>query len=467
MLYYIVIVLCWFILWYLIIISLGYVVLLIASIPDIILRFREGEIGQIVSLLSSRVYPPVTVIIVAYNEEKADLINSIESVLNNEYTNTQVMVVNNDSTDNTLSKLQELYALEEVLTPIRKKVTHRGVVKGFYQSKTHKNLMVIDKTERDKSDGLNVALNACTTPLFITVDADTLIEPDAVSKILFPMLTRAHTVAVGGAVYILNGCTYKDGKIIEPKLSHKLIYAFQSCEYLRSFMFGRAGWNSFGGSLSYSGAFTLFETQAVVNNDGFQIDNFANDLEVIIHLHATKYEKKYPYEIYYTPAAAAWTDVPGKYNEYFSQRVKWQYGSLLSFFAYKRMFLNPKYRMIGLYVYPFFLTAEMFGHIVEFLAYLCIFLTWYLGIFDLVWVLLLFAVCWGFVSFLTMATTCLSLLTFNKYRRINDIFLILFFGILEQFGFRQFNVLSRIWGTIKYVRDRILSIFTRKKYRGF
>ena len=451
----IVIYLCWGILWYLIIISIGYVVLLIASIPDIILSFKEADIGNIISLLKSRQLPPVTVIMVSYNEMKRDLINSMQSVLTNDYINTKLIVVNNDSTDNTLSELKSIYDLEQDYTPIHRKVFQRGTVKGVYQSRKYSNLTVIDKTDKDKSDGLNVALNACVTPIFITIDADTLIEPDAISKILFPMLTKSHTIAVGGSVYILNGCKYKDGKIIEAGLSFSPLYALQTCEYLRSFMFGRAGWNTFGGSLSYSGAFTLFETQAVIENHGFQLDNFSNDLEVILHLQATKYEKKYPYKIYYTPAAIAWTDVPGTLNEYFHQRTKWQYGSQMSFFGFKRMFFNPKYGIMGLYVYPFFLTAEIFGHIVELLAYLTVFLTWYLGILNIYWAILLFVVCWGFVTFLTISTTCLSLLTFNKYRKMSTIFTILFYSIVEQFGFRQYNLLCRLWGTLKYFKDQI------------
>lgn len=440
----------WFILCYLLVISFGYLLLLIASIRDVVLRFQEIRLGNVLSLMKSHSMPGVTVLIAAYNEEK-DILESVYSVLNSSYPNTFVTVLNDGSTDNTLKVLIDTFKLTKKSPVIPQLIKKTGSVKAYYVSKTHKNLVVIDKEHVDKSDSLNVGLNACNTPLFMTVDADTLIEPDAISEVVFYMLTKPHAVAVGGSAYIINSCIHKDGKIIEPKMPYKLVPALQACEYLRSFVVNRAGWNYLGGSLSFSGAFTLFEHKAVIDIGGFDVGNPANDFEIITHLHAHKLKSDTPYQIGFTPAASAWTDVPATLGEYWHQRSNWQRGTLRSLLLHKKMFFNPRYKMIGLFSYPFFLLAETLGAFVELAAYASAALSWYLGIIDGYTAALFFVVCWLFVTSLTMATVLISFITYDKYHRLRDLPWLLFIVTIESFGFRQIHVLCRVVASIKYL----------------
>lgn len=440
----------WFILWYLVLISLGYIILLIASIRDVILRFQEIKLGDVISLMKSHTLPSVTVLIAAYNEEK-DIINSVKSALNSSYANTYVTVINDGSTDNTLAILQTTFDLQKKSFFIPQLIKKTGSVRGYYVSKSHPTLVVIDKEHLDKSDSLNVGINACKTPLFATVDADTVIEPDAISELVFYMLTKPHAVAIGGSVYIVNSCTIKDGQIAQTKMPYKLIPALQACEYLRSFVVNRAGWNFMGGSLSFSGAFTLFEHKAVVDIGGFDIHNPSNDFEIITHLHAHKLDSEVPYQIAFTSAATAWTDVPSTLKDYWHQRSNWQRGTLRSLMLHKKIFFNPRYKMIGLFSYPFFLLAETCGALVECAAYVSVLLSWYLGIIDWYTALLFFIVCWLFVTMLTMATALISFMTYDKYHKLRDLPWLLFVVTIESFGFRQIHMICRVIATIKYL----------------
>lgn len=440
----------WFILCYLLIISVGYIILMIASIRDVLLRFQEIRLGDVLSLMQENTMPSVTVLIAAYNEEKS-IIDSVRSVLNSTYANLFVTVINDGSTDKTLNILQDFFALEKQSMFIPQLIKNTGIVKNYYVSKTHPNLVVIDKEHIDKSDSLNIGVNACRTPLFMTVDADTILEPDAVSEAVFYMMTKPHAVAVGGAAYIINSCTYQDGKMLETKMPYKLIPALQACEYLRSFVINRAGWNYLGGSLSFSGAFTLFEHKAVVDIGGFDVGNPANDFEIITHLHAHKLKSDTPYQIGFTPAATAWTDVPATLKEYWHQRSNWQRGTLRSLLRHKRMFFNPRYKLVGLFGYPFFLLAETLGPLVECTAYVSVLLSWWLGIIQWYTAILFFVVCWLFVTILTMATAFISFLTYDKYHRLRDLPWLLLVVTIESFGFRQYLMLCRVIATIKYL----------------
>jgi len=440
----------WFILCFLIVIGIGYLILLLGSIRDVLLRFQEIKLGEVASTMKSHAMPPVTVIIAAYNEEEI-ILDSVQSVLNSDYPNTFVTVINDGSTDKTLQILINKFNLHKTSPLIPQLIPTKGMVKGYYVSDTFKNVVVIDKEHYDKSDCLNIGVNACRTPLFMTVDADTLLEPDAISEAVFYMMVKPHAVAVGGAAYVLNGCKYSDGKITEARMPRSLVPALQACEYLRSFVINRAGWNMLGGSLSFSGAFSLFEHKAIVDIGGFDLKNPANDFEIVTHLHAHKLDSDTPYQIGFTPAATAWTEVPKNLKEYWHQRSNWQWGTLRSLLLHKNMFFNPRYKIIGLFSYPFYLLVETLGAFVELAAYLSVFITWYLGIIDFYTAILFFLACWLFVTGLTMATVLISFVTYNKYQRLRDLPWLILIVTIESFGFRQFHMIARVVASLKYL----------------
>lgn len=445
----------WSILWYLVVLSCGYIILLAAAIPVVFSRFRESEIGDIYQLIQSQTMPPVTVIIPAYNEED-NILEAVYSVLKNTYKGIHIIIVNDGSTDKTLATISKVFDLEKVDVVLPQKVKTVGEIRGYYISKYNINVTVIDKENTGKSDSLNVALNACRTPLFITFDADSIVEPDAIANIIFFMLTHEHTVAVGGAVYILNGCIYKNGEIIESKMSLKPLLALQSCEYLRSFLYNRSGWNVFGGSLSYAGAFTLFDHRAVIDVGGFDRENMAQDFEIIAHLHEYQRNQKNRYTIGYTASAVAWTDVPSNLKDLWYQRTSWQRDSLRSLLLHKKMLFNPLYGIVGLFTYPFYLFGEVLGVVVEFTAYFLVILSWYYGILDVYWAMLFFIVCWGFVTFLTMATALMNFITYNKYHRLSDLLWLMLIVTTESFGYRQFLVVCRIKATLNYFLRKLI-----------
>lgn len=439
----------WVILWYMMIINFCYVVLLGVSIPEIFERHDEVEMGALRDFLNSDNMLPVTILITAYNEELT-ILDTLKSILRNNYPNINIMILNDGSTDTTMEKLDQALKLKKIDKIIPKLIPTYGKFKGYYISQNYPNITLIDKENSKKSDTLNVGLNACRTPYFITVDADTLLDPDAISNIVFYALTNPDPAAVGGAIYLLNGCTYKDGVILKKRISLNPICALQSAEYMRGFLFGRAGWNVFSGALCYAGAFTLFNHKAVLDVGGFDRDNIGQDFEIITHLQAHRFEKKRHYTLGYTSAAIAWTAGPETLKEYWKQRTGWQFGSMRSILRYKRMFFNPYYGIIGLFSYPFYFLAEVFGVIVEFTAYLSIIVSWYYGFFDAYFAILFFILCYGFVAFITMATAFINYTTYSKYKRFSNLLWVFVVVTIECFGFRQYVAICRVTASVRY-----------------
>ncbi|MBV9575067.1 MAG: glycosyltransferase family 2 protein [Gammaproteobacteria bacterium] len=438
-----------FILIYLVIFSAGYTFLLLMSVRNVLLRFEEVQIGDVLDLMHSHALPPVTVIIAAYNEEEF-ILETVNSVLKSTYEKTHIMIVSDGSTDQTLPKLIETYELYKIHCVVPSIIKGTSEIFGYYISNKYHNITLIDKAHRCKSDSLNIGLNACRTPFFITVDADSIVEPDAISELVFYMMTREHAVAVGGSIYILNSCDYGDGEIKKEILPRKYVEGVQACEYLRSFLFNRAGWNPIQGALSYSGTATLFEHKAILDIGGFDLENPSNDFEVIINLHAQRKHAEIPYQIGFSAAAGVWTDVPVTLRQFWNQRTNWQIGMMRSLLRHKYMLFNSKYGLVGLFHYPFYLFGETLGAVVEFAAYVLLFLSWYLGIFSTYVVILFFVLCLGFITLLTIATVLMNLISYNKYGGLQDLSRILFYVLTEPIGFRQFSVVCRVLATIKY-----------------
>lgn len=105
---------------------------------------------------------------------------------------------------------------------------------------------------------------------------------------------------------------------------------------------------------------------------------------------------------------------------------------------------------MGLYTYPFFLFGETLGPIVEFIAYISVFISWLLGVLNIKWAILFFIVCWGLVNLITMSTAFISFITFNKYPRLRDMLWMLFWVAVESFGFRQYCVMCKVIATLRY-----------------
>lgn len=87
----------------------------------------------------------------------------------------------------------------------------------------------------------NAGLNVATGDLVCLIDADTLIEPDAMAKMARPFLDGEDVLAVGGTIRIANECEVEAGCVARTRVPRSPIAGFQVVEYLRAFLFGRLG----------------------------------------------------------------------------------------------------------------------------------------------------------------------------------------------------------------------------------
>ena len=433
-----------------------YAILLVLAIPEIWKQTRLAEDEDFQRLMQSDALPPITILVPAYNEA-ATIDASITAILTLEYRTFEVVVVNDGSKDETMERLRQAFDLYEVPRTYAETIPTQRL-RGLYRSRTRTRLMVLDKENGGKADSLNAAINASRFPLVIAVDADTLIEPDALLRLTRPFLLGARIAAVGGTIRVANGCVVKDGRVTDAKVPSRFLPGIQVVEYLRAFLFGRLGWNRLGGSLVISGAFGLFRKDYLHAIGGYRVTSIVEDLDLVVRLHQYLQRRKIPYEISFIPDPVAWTEVPDSGRILGRQRERWHRGLIAAMWQYKGMLLNPRYGRVGLIAMPFFTFGEMLAPLVEVLGYVITVIGLAYGALNTSFALLFLLVAWGYGMLLSIWAVVLEETSFRRYGRAGDLVRLLLYATLETFGYRQrtvwwrlkafFNVWKRVqvWG---------------------
>ena len=425
-----------------------YTFLLLISLSAAVNHLHKVRYRVPARSLAARSVPPISILMPAYNEV-ATIVEAIRSLLDLSYPDYEIVVINDGSTDQTLKTLVEEFGLTPVERIYRRILPSIGPVRYFYINPQFSRLIVVDKEHSGKADSLNVGINIARNPYFCSVDADTLLEKDALLRLVGPILEDPdRIVACGGIVRIANGCMIEKGQVIKVDLPKEASVNFQVVEYLRSFLFGRAGWSSLNSLLVISGTLSMFHKKTIQKVGGYNNRTVTEDMELVVRLHRVLKEHRQRYRIVFINDPIAWTVAPRNLRMLSRQRQRWHKGLAGSLFAHWRMFLNPHYHQIGLLAMPAYAVIELLGPVVELAGYFTVGLAYFMGILDFRFFMLflLLAILYG--VFLSVGSVLLSEITYRRYPSLSNLFQLVIYGILENFGYRQLNAwwkLKGIW----------------------
>ena len=429
-----------------------YATLLLSSAVEMrnhLLRLRAESRWRV---LQSDLTPTISLLAPAHNEA-ATVTESVNAMLGLYYPSLEVVVIDDGSTDTTVAVLAERFQLVAI-EPAFDRGVRSAKVEALYRSRTHPNLVVVAKQNGGKADALNAGLNVASGRLVCATDADTLIEPDALLRMVRPFLSDDRVVAVGGTIRVVNASETRGGRVVKVRAPRRALPGFQVVEYLRAFLFGRLGWNRLGGNLIISGAFGLFSRAVVLAVGGYAHDTIGEDMELVARLRRRSYETNAPGRVAFIPDPVAWTEVPETFRGLGRQRDRWHRGLADVLRRNRRLMLNPRYGAFGLVVYPYFVVVELFAPLVEALGLLGLALGLTLGAIDWSFAALYFAVAYGFGVCLALFTFALEESSFHRYEGLGDRLTLLGWSLIENFGYRQLTVLWRLQGLRKYLRGR-------------
>lgn len=411
-------------------------------------------------MLRSPLTPPVSILVPAFNES-AVIVDSVRSLLALDYRMLEVVVVSDGSTDDTLARLIKEFSLHEITRPTPPHLPH-APVRAVYTPGSELRLLVLDKENGGKADSLNAGINFASFPLFCTVDADSILEQDAVAKAVAPFVENPLTVASGGMVRIANGCLIDHGRVVRAGLPQSRLAMLQVLEYVRGFFGSRTGWSAMNALLIVSGAFGLFRRDVVIEAGGYRTGIVGEDLELVVRLHRTCRKARRPYRIVYVPDPICWTEAPQTMRTLRSQRRRWYRGAIETLLIHRGMLMNPRYRAVGLLALPSLLIFEVLGPVIELTGYLITLIAFAMGLLAPAAFALFLAVSVLYGQVLTLAAIALEDATPNIYPAWADLRRMWWYSVIENLGYRQMVQAWRLEGIWQLARGTRWEPMTRR-----
>jgi cellulose synthase/poly-beta-1,6-N-acetylglucosamine synthase-like glycosyltransferase len=419
----------------------------------------------------------VSIIVPAYNEE-VTIVNCTEMLLELDYPDYEVIVVNDGSKDQTLRELELHFKLvemdkegEEVLTTAR--------VISLYKTRDAR-LMVIDKENGGKADSINTGINYSRGRYICTIDADSILDSNALKEVVRPFLANQSTIVTGGQLAAANDTVIIHNRVVSSATPRNIWVLWQIIEYIKSFMISRIGLSRINALLIMSGAFSLYRKDDLEAIGGFLTarnrhpylertiglgkQTVCEDMEILVRLWQYKRDLKIRAKAVFLPEPVCWTEVPDNGRNLFRQRSRWHQGLGETLKIHRRMILEPSYGVTGMIGLPYYLFFELLSPIVRIFTAFFIIAAAYYGIMNFKWVLLLL------ISVMLITAIILSAITAIvenwsqhrhavtrdalRYKSFPDWIRLIMAGILAEFSYSFFKVVAQTDGMIKFLRKR-------------
>ena len=438
---------------YFLLINTFYFLFNVLSLAGILRYRRMVTFVRFSEIFRMPIVKPISVIVPTYNEELG-VIESVRSLLSLRYPVFEVIVVNDGSTDTTLTKLIEAFDLRPSKSVFRKSLETKPV-RCIYRSAVHPKLLVVDKVNGKKADAMNAGLNVSRYPLFCAVDGDSVLEKDALLKVVRPFLEDpVRTIGAGGIIRLSNGCDIREGQVVRIGIPRNWIARFQILEYLRAFLGGRLGMSMIRSTLIISGAFGIFRKDIAMACGGYRAASITEDMDLVVRMQKLMHEQKKPYRIHFIPDPICWTEAPESLRVLARQRSRWHRGLVETLVRYRRMFLNPRYGVVGMFAMPFYAVFEMAGPFIECLGYALFASHVVLGLVNYPFAVTFFFVAVFYGTFISLLAILLEELSAHRYPRPRDILTLTAAGVVENLFYRQYLAVVRLWAFLEYLRGK-------------
>jgi cellulose synthase/poly-beta-1,6-N-acetylglucosamine synthase-like glycosyltransferase len=439
---------------YFIVLDIVYAVLFAISFYESGVHMRRLSLGGDELVLQSPLTPPMSIILPAFNEE-ACIVASVDALRLVEYGELEIVVVDDGSTDGMLDRLTEAYDLVRSRVPLRKELPCRPV-HAVYVSRRLPNLVVVSKENGGcKADATNAGVNVARFPLVCITDADAILEKDALLRAVRPFLERPReTVAVGGTVRIVNGCSVNDGRVTRLGAPRHPLAALQVVEYMRAFIASRTAWSRLGGLFLISGAFGVFRKDALVEVGGFNPEAIGEDMELVLRMHRTFRAQRRRFRIVFVPDPVVWTEAPERLKDLHSQRRRWHNGLLQCLWWNRGMVLRPSQGTVGMLGLPYLWLFEAGGAVIEVVGYVVVLVSALLGKVNAEFLVLFVLLAMAYGVALSVTALVMDEARSLRTQSVGDIAWLLLWTVLENFGYRQLLAVWRFTTTIGRLTGR-------------
>lgn len=430
---------------YFLAINTSYLVLVVLAALEFARQLRRVPFAGYDETQASPLTLPVSVVVPAWNET-VGIVESMRALLALRYPEFEIVVVDDGSTDDMFEVLQAAFDMRPVPRAVPRDIATTGALIDIHVSATAP-LVVVRKNNSGRSDSLNVGVNVARYPLVCFIDADSLLDTDALLLVSKPFADDPRrVVATGGVVRAVNDCAVSAGRVVDVRMPRTWLPRIQAVEYLRAFLVGRTGWSRLGALGLISGAFGMFRRDIVVAVGGLDPTNLGEDFDLVTRIHRHMHRLHQDYRVVFVPEPVVWTEVPPSRAVLARQRRRWHRGLTQTLWRHRDMIANPRYGRIGLITLPYFVVFELLAPVVELLGLVAMVLGLAMGAVNLQFTALFAAVAFGYAFLLTVAATALEEFSFHRYRRWSDLGLMVAAAFAENVGYRQLTAIWRLQG---------------------
>lgn len=430
--------------------------------------------------------PLVSLLVPAWNEE-VTVVESVRSLLRLRYPRFEIILINDGSSDRTVEVLKEAFQFREAPVDVNPHLPTAQIRKQWAapvpKGSACERFVLVDKSNGGKADALNAGINAARGSYCCSMDADSLMVPDALARVVQPLLDDPDgVVACGVQVAISNGSTVQEGEIVKVALPTNFVARIQIVEYMRSFTMQRTALGRLGMLLILSGVFAVFRRDLLIEIGGFLTPRLrtraaleycgegahtvCEDMEVIVRLHRYLRDRGRSGEVRMLPDPLAWTEAPESLQQLGKQRSRWYRGLLESLWLHRHILFRPRFGSVGSISMPFQWLYEAMSTPLELIGYVLLPLSWFLGLVSgrMAALFMVLALMCGL--FLSVAGIVLSTWAEGgrgrrekgarlfSYPRPLDLVRLCIAAVAENFGYRQVLLWWRARGLWDYLRGR-------------
>lgn len=395
--------------------------------------------------------PLISIISPAYNEGVL-IVDTVSSFLSQSYQNKEVIICSDGSTDETLEKLIEYFELVEVPdtfvhTP---NITHRPV-KRFFKSANpaYHELIVIDKENGGKADALNAGIAIARGEIVNLIDADSILERYALIHLADIFERETRVIGVGTPIGVVNDCNIGPDGVEDASVPKSFWAKIQVIEYLRSFLLGRMFAQRYRGLQIVSGALGVYKKWILEAVNGFSIGSLAEDMDLDAKIWRYIDKNKLHLRIRYIPEAFCWSEVPDTFKTLTIQRDRWSRGMTQTIWKNRDLFFNPRFKLLGLFAYPYYIFFEWLTPFIEIAGLLYFFIGFSLGWFPLYLLEYLFVIFWVIGVILNLMALSVEAFTRGHYKNSKTLLRLSFYAIIEPLFYHWINSFLYVIGNFK------------------
>ncbi len=451
-----------FVFTYFVLINSSYLALVLLAASGFRRHMREKETRR--EMTAGEMAPGVSVLVPAYNEASL-IVTSVRALLALRYPQHEVVVVDDGSTDGMLDVLTEAFDLVPVPARPTGEIPVRAELRDVLVPRNgHTPLLVVSKTNSGRSEAINVGINAARLPIVAIIDADSILEPDALVRVTQPFIDDPNrVVGAGGTVRAVNGSKVMAGRLVRLQMPGSWLARAQVMEYLRSFLIGRTGWASIGTLLLISGAFGVYRRDVVIAAGGLDPDSIGEDFELCLRVHRMMRDARREYRMVFVPEPVCWTEVPTTLAVLRRQRTRWHRGLWETLWAYRGMLFRRRYGRVGWLGLPYYWVFELFAPLLEIVGIVVVPLGLVFDAVNVRYAILLLLVAYGYAIVVTLAAMSVEEWAFHRYDRWRDLAIGVAATVFENVGYRQMTVWWRLegwWASLRG-RQQVWGVMTR------